>query len=60
MLTTLATLVGDCETMVNGEYNPVKLAKVLKCIMEGKCRVIAVIRRGDVVVRLIEGDWCNT
>ncbi|WP_188595830.1 hypothetical protein [Thermocladium modestius] len=46
--------------MVNGEYNPVKLAKVLKCIMEGKCRVIAVIRRGDVVVRLIEGDWCNT
>mgnify|MGYP001770866045 CR=1 FL=1 len=54
MLITLVTLLGDRETMVNGEYNPVKLAKVLKCIAEGRCRVIAVIEKDSVIIRLIE------
>jgi hypothetical protein len=54
MLIILATLIGDCETMINGEYNPIKLAKVINCLSQGKCREIAVIRKRSMIIRVVE------
>ena len=56
MLIILTTLIGDCETMINGEYNPIKLARVIKCLNQGKCREIAVIMKRDMVIRVIEAS----
>ena len=54
MLITLTTPLGDCETMVNDEHNPIKLAKVLKYLAEEKYRIIAVIEKEGMIIRLVE------
>lgn len=42
------------ETMINGEYNPIKLAKVINCLSQEKCREIAVIMKRDMIIRMVE------